>query len=193
MNIFYDNLEMYWNFQEGVPHGNGYGIGDNYVIVGEFVHGKLWGDVTVFCRLTGKRILIAEFEDSIPHGEYTILYEDIEETGIYKSGEKYFVIKKRDNKVFEYGFCKNNIFNGFACIDTGSLTYTSPDWHDGVINGLGCIQDNAGHVIFYGQMKDSVPQHESNDVHPLMLHKYELSRSDPFWELPSSCAEWVLN
>jgi len=192
MIIFNDNLEMHWDNVNGVPHGHGYGIGETYILVGEFIRGTLWGDVHVYDKVTGKRILLAEFEASLPHGNYTMHYDGIAETGMYKDGNKHFVVKRRNGIVFEYGFCKNNEFHGYACIESEGKTYTSPYWDHGVINGLGCIQDANNHVIFYGLLVNSIPVMETNDIHPLMLHKYELAKSDLFSDLPRSCAEFVL-
>ena len=193
MIIFNDELEMHWDVIDGASHGNGYGIGDKYILVGEFINGSLWGDVHVYDKVTGKLILSAEFESSLPHGDYVMNYDGITETGMYKNGKKHFVVKRQHGRVFEYGFCKDNEFHGFACIEAGGKIYTSPHWDHGVIHGLGCIQDANKHVIFYGLMVNSIPIVETNDIHPLMLHKYELAKSDLFFDLPRSCAEFVLN
>lgn len=191
MELFGDKIELKWELVNNVPCGYGYGIGKKYIVVGRFIGGEIWGDLHLFCRLTGKRIMRSQFEASMPHGEYTWYHDDIVETGIYKDGKKHFVCKKLGNRVLEYGFCKNDMYNGYATVSKDGKTYTSPFWKDGVIDGLGCIEDKDGNIEFYGFFDHGVPQYECFDVHPMMLMKYKKAMSDPFLIQAVKCAESI--
>lgn len=192
MIIFGDTLKMNWQMINGVHHGHGYGIGENFIVVGEFMNGSMWGDVNVFDKRTGARLMKAQFEASMPHGEYTVYSRNTIETGIYKNGEKHFYLKKHRGKIYEYGFCKDGKLHGYASIQTTRGTYTSPYWNNGIIHGLGCIEDVNGEVVFYGIFENGVPVQETNDVHPLLLDKYDRARNDQYRSLPNRCAEFVL-
>ena len=192
MNLFGDKLEMNWDAPNGVLNGYGYGIGNTFIIVGEFINGSMNGMVHVFNKHTGDRILKAEFKSSVPHGEYTMYYNDIIETGTYKNGIKHFYLRKCNGTVFEYGFCKNNKFHGFASIRTVEGTFTSPYWDDGLINGLGCVEDTNGDIVFYGIFNRGIPLYECNDNHPMLMQKYEKAQEFRYSDVPVQCAINVL-
>lgn len=192
MIIFGDKLDMKWNFLNGIPHGNGYGIGEKFIVVGEFINGRMWGDVNVFDKPTGKRIMRAHFENSKPEGEYTMYSGDYLETGIYKDGKKHFYIKKHLGKMYEYGFCRDNKLHGYGSVKTETGIYTSPYWDKGIINGLGAIEDYDNNIIFYGIFENGIPVRECNDMHPLLLDKYDRAREDNYCDLPNRCAEFAL-
>ena len=195
MQLFGDTVQMKWNKdKKGRYHGHGYGIGESFIFVGEFQHGEFYGDLIMYHRKTGERIMKVEMEENMAHGKYEFyLNGETIESGMYKRGDKYFHTRFRDNKVIEYGFSKDDHLHGYGCSTVNNLKYISPHWRDGKINGLGCIQDDKGEVYFYGQFKDSQPVKESQEKHPMMLDCWKRAQKyNSTKELAYQCAEYVL-
>ena len=193
MNLFGDTVDMKWDKDhDGNYHGHGYGMGEKYIFVGEYIHGTIWGDLLLFDNVTGQRILKAEMEDSMAHGRYEYYQNGtLCEKGMYRNGKKYFHVRFRGGKIYEYGFSKDDKLNGYGCTkDKYGQTYTSPNWDMGVINGLGCIQDTDKAVIFYGIFKNNLPLYECNEKHAMMLKLWAEREVD---HISVQCAESVLS
>lgn len=195
MNLFGDPVQMQWGKDtEGRYHGHGYGMGQRYIFVGEFVHGQIYGDLIMYDRRSGERIMKVEMEDSKAHGRYTYYHAgDIVEQGMYRRGNKYFHTRIHDGHVYEYGFSENDELHGFGCSVVDGVKYISPHWEHGKINGLGCMQDKNGEVLFYGQFKNNLPVKETKEKHPMMLECYKRAkRYNPARELAIQCVQYVL-
>ena len=106
MQLFGETVKMLWELDaEEKYHGHGYGIGENHIFVGEFIHGALWGDLLMFDRVTGRKMLKVEMEDNMAHGSYEYYHlGEVVEVGVYRNGSKYFMSRLRFGRVFEYGF-----------------------------------------------------------------------------------------
>ncbi len=194
MQLFGDTVEMKWNKDpDGNYHGHGYGIGEKYIFVGEYIHGAIWGDLLMFDRVTGERILKAEMEDSTAHGRYEYYHQGkLSEKGMYKNGKKYFHMRMKDGNVYEYGFSRNDKLHGYgSTTDAHGFTYTSPFWKMGVITGLGCILDKDKQVVFYGIFENNKPMYESNEKHAMMLELWKQANIDQ-GQIAVQCAESVL-
>lgn len=194
MELLGDKVQMKWNKDhEGKFHGHGYGIGEKYIFVGEYIHGTIWGDLLMFDNKTGERIFKAEMEDSMAHGRYEYYHHgELSEKGMYRNGKKYFHMRFQKGKIYEYGFSKEDQLNGYGCTkDKYGQTYTSPHWNMGVIDGLGCIQDKNNKIIFYGMFKKNVPVYEDNKKHSMMLDLWKQAQEKN--NIAIQCAENVLS
>lgn len=193
MKLFGDTVEMRWNTDhDGNYHGHGYGMGKQYIFVGEYIHGAIWGDLIMFHSVTGQRILKAEMEDSLAHGRYEYYHRGkLAEKGLYRNGEKYFHVRLNGETVYEFGFSKDDKLHGYGLTkDIYGQIYTSPHWDMGVINGLGCIQDKNKEVIFYGIFRNNLPLYECDEKHAQMLKLWAKREVN---HISSQCAESVLS
>lgn len=192
MQLFGETVEMLWGLDaEEKYHGHGYGIGKNHIFVGEFLHGALWGDLLIFAKDTGRKLLKVETEDNMAHGSYEYYHRGkVVEVGVYRNGSKYFMSRLRYGKVFEYGFSRNDRLHGYGVTEWMGRTYTSADWKDGVIDGLGCVQDQGGEVIFYGRfhMGEMMDETEEKPKCSNMVKLWKEAIEKKNYGVPYECA-----
>ena len=195
MFIFGDKIEVHCEKDfNGRYHGNAYALGDRYVFICKYVNGKINGNLRMFDNDSGEEILKANIINNEAHGRYEFYSGGaLIERGIYKHGAKYFHMRFKDGKVYEYGFSKDDKLNGFgSTTDQYGFIYTSPHWVMGEIHGLGCIEDPNGEVTFYGMFRNNMPEYECRHKHPMMLKKWHKSHRERYSEVPLKCAEYVL-
>jgi len=197
MRLFNDVVDMHWEKDSsGLYHGRGYGIGEKYIYVGQYIHGEIWGDFLWFDTKTGDLLMKVGIICDMAHGKYEY-YENnkLVERGIYQHGLKTFHLRLQHGKVYEYGFSLDDKLHGFGCtVDATGFRYTSPDWNNGIIDGLGCIQDANNKVLFYGNFVKGVPTKENLTKHSSMLKLWRLAHeSDPCKTLAYACVESVLS
>lgn len=192
MQLFGETVEMLWELDaEEKYHGHGYGIGENHIFVGEFIHGALWGDLLMFDRVTGRKMLKVEMEDNMAHGSYEYYHRgEVVEVGVYRNGSKYFMSRLRYSRVFEYGFTRDDRLHGYGVTEKNGRIYTSADWKDGMIDGLGIVQDQAGEVIFYGRFKCGEYMEETDEKPTCsnMIHLWKEALQKKYYRVPYECA-----
>lgn len=194
MHLFGEIVDMKWDMDAGREyHGHGYGIGEKHIFVGEFIHGTIWGDMFMFDRLTGRKMLKVETEDNVAHGSYEYYHcDEVIERGVYRNGKKYFMTRLKHGRVYEYGFTKGDRLHGYGVTEWMDRTYTSPHWKNGIINGLGCVQDQNMEVIFYGQFENGILSEETDEKHSSMLGLWTKSLERKFYSIPHECANLIL-
>lgn len=199
MHLFGETVDMKWELDASDKYnGHGYGIGEKHIFVGEFIHGAIWGDMFLFDRATGKKMLKVETEDNVAHGSYEYYHcGEVIERGVYRNGRKYFQTRLKDGRVYEYGFSRGDRLHGYGVtewpLDGMGHRYTSPHWKDGVIDGIGCVQDHNMDVIFYGRFKNGWMVEETEEKHSSMLGLWKKAEKKQYYNIPYECAMACFN